>query len=396
VNKDKKKILIFSEYYLPGYKSGGGMRTIVNIVSHFKNTFDFFIVTKDCDGKGDKTPYEGVDYEHWNDVQGAKVFYLNDKNIKLNKIVELIDEVKPDLLYSNSYFSAFNRYLLIINGLNKFKDMPFIIAPCGELSNEPIKLGKFKKHTYLNLAKSLNFHKNIIWKASSEVEKSEMAQVLGSKSKILVAPDMVPDFDFEESGDNKKPEKIIGEAKMVFLSRLNRKKNFNFLLENIGQITGNLTIDVIGPVDDENYWNECLVLIKKLPSNIKINVIGSIPHSEVIETLKKYHYFVLPTQNENFGHIFLEALQAGCPLIISNRTPWLDLEKKKVGWSLPLEKKIWSGIIQKCVDMDEKEYKILSGNAFSFVKKWVSENNIESDTLNLFNVALGVTLSKSA
>ena len=372
------------------------MRTIVNIVSHFKDSFDFFIVTKDCDGKGDKTPYQGVSYSNWNDIEEAKVFYLNDKDIKLNRIIELIDEIKPDLIYSNSYFSAFNRYLLIINGLNKLKALPYIIAPCGELSKEPIKLGKFKKHTYVNLAKSLNLHKNIIWKASSEVEKSEMAQVLGNRSEILVAPDMVPNFDFEEFNDKNKPEKIIGEAKMVFLSRLNRKKNFKFLLEITGQVKGDLLIDVIGPVDDESYWNECLALIKKLPSNIKINIIGSIPHSEVIETLKNYHYFVLPTQNENFGHIFLEALQAGCPLIISDRTPWLELEEKKVGWSIPLEKDLWLKTIQKCVDMNADQYKLLSENASKFVKKWVSENPIEKDTLNLFNYALSNTLSKSA
>lgn len=396
MDKNKKKILIFSEYYLPGYKSGGGMRTIVNIVAHFKDTFDFFIVTKDCDGKGDKTPYKGVNYENWNNIEDAKVFYLSDKSIKLSKMIELIEKVKPDILYSNSYFSAFSRYLLVIHRLQKFKSLPYIIAPCGELSKEPIKLGKFKKNTFVNLAKSLNLHKNIIWKASSELEKSEMKEALGGKSTILVAPDMVPKFDFEEFSEKKKPEKVTGEARMVFLSRLNRKKNFNFLLENIRYIKGNLTIDVIGPVDDESYWNECLALIKKLPSNVKINIVGSIPHSEVIETLIKYHYFVLPTQNENFGHIFLEALLAGCPLIISDRTPWLDLDKKKVGWSIPLEEELWSSIIQKCVDMDADEYQILSKNAFNFVKKWVSENKIENDTLNLFNFALGNTLSKSA
>lgn len=368
------------------------MRTIVNIVSHFKDTFDFYIVTKDCDGKGDKKPYENVSYEKWNDIQNAKVFYLSDKDIKLNKIIELVDEVKPDLLYSNSYFSAFGRYLLIINRLNKFKNMPYVISPCGELSRDTIKLGRFKKNTYLNLAKSLNLHKNIIWKASSEVEKNEMKQVLGSKSRIFVAPDMVPKFEFNDFDGSEKPKKIVGEAKMVFLSRFNRKKNFNFLLENIGKIKGNLTIDIIGPVDDESYWNECLTLIRKLPSNITINVIGSIPHGEVIDALKKYHYFVLPTQHENFGHIFLEALSAGCPLIISNRTPWLDLDKKKVGWSLPLEGDMWANIIQKCVDMDANEYELLSKNASKFVEVWVSENKIENDTLKLFNVALGNTL----
>ena len=55
------------------------------------------------------------------------------------------------------------------------------------------------------------------------------------------------------------------------------------------------------------------------------------------KNLFEYHFFILPTLGENFGHVFIEALAAGCPLIISNRTPWLELEKKGIGWDIPLE-----------------------------------------------------------
>lgn len=387
--RNKKRILIFSEYYLPGYKSGGGMRTIVNTVSHLHDKFDFYIVTKDCDGKGDNTPYPNIEYDEWNDVEKAKVFYFRNKQINLKKIVELIKNIQPDILYTNSYFSIFNRYLLLLNRLNRFKNLPYIISPCGELSKETIQIGKLKKNIYINLAKLANSHKNILWKASSEVEKSQMKRILGTDKRIFVAPDMVPKVFSEKVLEVEKPKKIIGEAKMVFLSRINRKKNFNYILENISEIKGKLEIDLIGPVDDEEYWNEGQRLIKKLPSNIIVNVRGSIPHSDVLKALENYHYFLLPTQHENFGHIFLEALSAGCPLIISDRTPWLELEKQKVGWSIPLEDPAkWQEIIQKCIDMDQNKYTLLSDNSRRFVSKWLKENDLAKETLNLFELAL--------
>jgi glycosyltransferase involved in cell wall biosynthesis len=46
---------------------------------------------------------------------------------------------------------------------------------------------------------------------------------------------------------------------------------------------------------------------------------------------------LLPTLGENFGHSIIEALSAGLPVIISNRTPWKNLMVEGVGADLPLE-----------------------------------------------------------
>ena len=56
-NKSKPKILVLSDYYLPGYKSGGGMRTIVNMVERLRDRFDFYIITRDHYGPLDIVSY---------------------------------------------------------------------------------------------------------------------------------------------------------------------------------------------------------------------------------------------------------------------------------------------------------------------------------------------------
>lgn len=381
---NKKRILIFSEYYLPGYKSGGGMRTIVNIVSRFHDRYEFFIVTKDHDGKSDKQPYKTVKINDWNSIENAQVYYLSKDKITFSKIHELLTKVNPDILYSNSYFSIFDIYLLLLNRLNKVK-IPYVVSPCGELSEDSFKMGTLKKRTFVFIAKILDFNKHIIWKASTEIEKQQIEEILGKNEQIIIAPDLIPKVFYNDFSSSKKPEKIVGSVKLVFLSRFNRKKNFKFILENISNTEGDISIDIYGPIDDQEYYNECVALIKKLPKNVKVMFKKSIPHSEVIETLLKYHFFVMPTQHENFGHIFLEAFSAGCPIIISDRTPWQDLENKKIGWDVPLENDSkWRNVLEKVVRMNQEDYSELSDKSRKFVEDWICENDLDAETNKLF------------
>ena len=301
---EKKRILIFSEYYLPGYKSGGGMRTIVNIVSNLSDLYDFYIVTKDHDGKSDKTPYEDVKINQWNQIGNSKVFYLDRKNTNFSKILELFEEVNPDILYSNSYFSIFDIHLLVLNRLGKLNDIPYIISPCGELSKDSFKMGTFKKKTFIGFSNILRLHKNIIWKVSTEVEKKEFEEIMGKKNKVVIARDLISKTYTETPKFLTKPEKAKGLVKFVFLSRFNRKKNFKFLLENLFTVKGKVEIDVYGPIDDENYWNECLDTIKKLPENILVKYKTINPARTGNRDDEKLPFFYFTDQTRKFWTYF--------------------------------------------------------------------------------------------
>ena len=390
----KPKILIFCDYYLPGYKSGGGMRTIVNMIERLHTKFDFRVVTRDHDGKADKTPYKGVRIDDWNNIGNAQVYYLSQKSINLLKFRELIFEVEPDLIYFNSYFATLAIYVLILRRLTLLPQLSVVLAPCGELSAGALELKSLKKKIFIAHANLLGLYKNVIWKASSELEKREIERVKGSGGKILIAPDLPPRGILEKFSTEMKPRKIAGEAKMVFLSRFARKKNFKFLLEKLSTIEGDLTIDIWGPIEEKSYWEECLEIIKSLPASIKIEARGTIPHENVPEMLLKYHFFILPTLGENFGHVFLEALAAGCPLIISDRTPWLDLEEKGIGWDLELETpEEWTKVLNQCLKMDEVTYSKLSNSARHFVLRWLSDPEIEENTLTVLKSGLTNGLS---
>jgi len=417
----KPFILIICDYYLPGFESGGAMRTIVNMTARLGDEFDFRIVTRDHDGPNNLTPYPGVTIDGWNTGGATPIYYLSRSNVRMPTIRRLIAEARPDAIYLNSFFSPLTVFVLTLRKLGRIPPIPVILAPEGEFSRGALALKPAKKRLYIASAKTTGLLNDLVWKAGSEPEREDILRVLGrmrdntgrnaSVSEraftesarsltlafpptgpvILVAANMPPEMVNEEYVQSDKPEKTAGQSKMVFLSRFMRKKNFNWLLENLGELHGELTIDVCGPVEEKDYWAETQELIETLPSNIRIELKGPVPHDRVGETLMQYHFFILPTLGENFGHVFIEALAAGCPLIISDRTPWRGLELQGIGWDLPLEDPPqWTAVINECVQMDQNEFTRMSQTARRFAVEWLADPGLETANRRVLRSATSV------
>ncbi len=53
--------------------------------------------------------------------------------------------------------------------------------------------------------------------------------------------------------------------------------------------------------------------------------------------LSGHDLFFLPTLGENFGHVIYEALSAGLPVLLSDQTPWGQVNAQGAGWCFPLD-----------------------------------------------------------
>ncbi|MBV9215702.1 MAG: glycosyltransferase family 4 protein [Acidobacteria bacterium] len=383
-------VLVISDYYLPGYKSGGGMRSVVNMVDRFSDRYDFRVLTRDHDGPLDVAPYTSVNINAWNKVGNASVFYISKDRLSMRGVRRIVSKAGPDLIYSNSFFTPANVRLMHLRKFGAVPKSTLIISPCGELSPAALEIKKAKKAAFIRASNVLGFHQNVIWKASSDSEAAEISRALGDQAHILIAPDLPPASFYSARPLPKKPAKSAGAATFAFLSRFARIKNFGFLIDLLRDgIKGNIEINVLGPIEDTIYWDECQRAAKDLSSNIRINVHGAVMHELVVETLAQSDFLISPTRSENFGHALLEALAAGCPLVVSDRTPWRQLQEKGIGWDMPLEDPaVWKAQIQKCMDMDAAEYKELSGNARVFAKEYLSDPRAEEPTRQLFAIAL--------
>src|SRR5439155_3491200 len=133
-----------------------------------------------------------------------------------------------------------------------------------------------------------------------------------------------------------------------------------------------------GPIDDKKYVMECLDMAYGLPANVMVNFCRPLRHSELAQKLKEYHLFFLPTRGENFGHVIFEAMSAGCPVLISDQTPWTNIETFKAGWSLPLNnKQRCAEKIEMVCNMDSETYLKLATNAKEYANTYYGQLNFK-------------------
>ena len=103
-------------------------------------------------------------------------------------------------------------------------------------------------------------------------------------------------------------------------------------------------------------------------------VHGYVDAGEVLATLAAHDVLLLPTRGENFGHVILESLLSGCPVLISDRTPWRGLESQGVGWDLPLEDlPRLRQAVQRLVDMGPEQHAELSWAARRYGVAYVND-----------------------
>ncbi|MEP7076925.1 MAG: glycosyltransferase [Acidobacteriota bacterium] len=387
----KSRIIVFSDSYLPSHTSGGGVWTIVNLIERFADRYEFFVVTRNNDFKTNRQVYDGIRSDAWNDLGNANVFYFSNENLNERKFLALIAEVQPDAIFLNSSLSTPTIKVLRARRKGALDELPLILAPCGELSEAALSLKAYKKKLFLTYANSIDLYRGVIWKATSANERDEVKAVIKKDPEIMIAPDLTPKAILPDYDPAWKTPKATGAAHFVFLSRVMRKKNLGFFLKLLGESgKGNIEVDIIGQLEDQGYWSECLSQIEKFSDNIQVRALGSFPNREALELTARNHFFVLPTLDENFGYVFIEALAAGCPLLISDRNIWSGIEPNQVGWRMPLDRTdLWASALDQCVNMDQQEYDQMSGRCRAYSQELLKQEDAEQANVKVFERALG-------
>ena len=335
----KIKVLILLEYYLPGYKAGGALRSIANLVAQMGEDIDFNIITKDRDS-GDEEPYPDIKVDQWNNIGAARVFYMSPENQTSRRLASIINETEHDVLYLNSFFDpVFTFRPLLARIFNKITKKPIVIAPRGEFSKGALAVKRLKKHIYIIVTKLLGLYHQLLWQASSEYEARDIYKAFAvRRSEIVVAPNVLPFVSKSECDIKVEMEELTEPLKVCFLSRISPKKNLDFALNVVEQLKVPIVFDIYGPIDDAQYWETCKSYIEKMSPSKAVSYKGNVEHNLVIDIFRKYALFFFPTRGENFGHVILESMLAGTPVLLSDATPWRNLEKLGLGWDLSLDK----------------------------------------------------------
>ncbi|HEX8321745.1 glycosyltransferase family 4 protein [Longimicrobium sp.] len=365
-------VLALVDYYLPGYKAGGPLRTLANMVEQLAGSVRFRVVTRDRDC-GDDQPYPGVPAGAWQEVGGAQVLYLAPGQLGPAGLRRAL--AGPyDVLYLNSLFSPrLTLAPLLLRRAGGIPRRPVVLAPRGELHPGAMGTGSWgralpravdarfpsprnlKKRGYIATARGLGLLDGVVWQASSEEERADILRHAGPGATVRVAPDLsAAPVPVASAG---RAEKRAGELRAAFLSRIAPKKNLDGALRMLRGVRGRVRLDVYGPVEDGAYWDGCQALIAGLPPGVSVHHHGSVAHERVPAVLAESDVLLFPTHGENFGHVIVEAMVQGCPVLISDQTPWRGLEARRAGWDLPLDgPEAFTRALQRLADMDAQEH----------------------------------------
>ena len=134
-----------------------------------------------------------------------------------------------------------------------------------------------------------------------------------------------------------------------------------------------INLTIYGSKEDHNYYNECLELIRKLPNKIKVYIKNHIKNESVQNTLINHDLFVLPSRGENFGHVIIESLSAGLPVMISDKVFW-KADKKGGIMKLSLKEDIWAREILKWSNLSKENLFLKKKAALMVAQNYIKKN----------------------
>jgi glycosyltransferase involved in cell wall biosynthesis len=165
-------------------------------------------------------------------------------------------------------------------------------------------------------------------------------------------------------------------------------KNLEFALNALSKVKFPIVFDIYGPIEDEKYWHLCKELIDKLPTQIDVNYCGAVTPDQVSAVFSGCDLFLFPTRGENYGHVIAESLSAGTPVLLSDQTPWRDLNRDQLGWDLPLDMDAFAEKVEKVARMDaESRLNWRKQVAISSISKINNKQDI-ANNLALFQFAI--------
>ncbi len=378
----KKRILIFYDHFYPAYKAGGPVQSLVNLVRNMYDEFDFYIVCKPYE-MGETTVLSNIEMNKWTSWENkASVFYWSYSFTKRGELKNIIGYVQPDYIFINGLYSFYFNILPLYYSY-KIRTVKVILSARGMLHPGALAQKATKKKLFLFLLKVSGVHKKISWHATDEKEKEFVQKKIGKQNRIIVAGNFA---------NTLKPLSLItkqpGQLILGTIALISPMKNHRAVAEALLANSSCVTWHIYGGVKDEQYWNECKKVIEQLPPNINVVYHGLLEPTQLQKVLETIQVFIMPSESENFGHAFAEALSAGKPVITTNTTPFTELTNEKAGIVVDIDQlpNQLQTAIQKFVAMDNAEYEQYSSNAAKFINRFISVEKLKVQYNTLFSI----------
>lgn len=369
---NKPVVLLCYDFFYPGFKAGGPIQSLTNLINVLQGTFDCKVLTSGYDLYSDEV-YEQVQLNEWNTVTlpgttyTIDIWYAGKSKPSLGDWKSIIIQCKPAFIYLNGMYSyRFVLLPLLAKRLyNRYQSPTYILSPRGMLQRGSIGGKSAKKRIYFSLIRLLGLMKYVRWHATNEEEANDILLNINTKAEYIHIAANVPKEPFALP---RQIEKKAGRLNIVYLSLIAEKKNLLFLLELIKSAGDRVSLDIYGPLKDPAYWQKCKGLVDTMPN---VEYKGEVLPPNVQSIISQYHLLALPTKGENFGHALYESLSVGRPLLTSYFTPWNNLEEAGAGWNIDIDSiESAEAVINQVIAMGQEQFDQYCANALQLAKDY--------------------------
>ena len=239
-------------------------------------------------------------------------------------------------------------------------DTPYIISIHGMLDDWSMAQRKLKKQIYLALSarKLLENAHAVHCTAQAELDQSKRYYPKGTGVVVPLLFDIdpylaLPGKELAQQAFNIDPNKPV----VLFLSRVHVKKGIHFLIDaaKLLKDKGTEAQYLIAGTGDNDYEQQLQTQIKTLGLENTVRLLGMVRGTEKVSLYQAADLFALPTSQENFGFVLVEALACNTPAITTRFVDiWPELEDS--GSSLIVEQsaEVFADTIEKLLDDDTK------------------------------------------
>lgn len=307
------KILHIVPSYKPAYIYGGTITAVAGLCeSEAQLGHEILVFTTTANGKEELAVLmdepqcvDGVKVHYFKRITKDHTHFSPTLLIALWKIAK-----KVDAIHIHSWWNLVTMPAVFICWLRGVK--PFF-SPHGMLSNYSLENRK-------SGVKAL-FHKSIgrfllrqtILHATSQQEAQEGRKLIPNWRYILAfnIVELPPLKNYRADGSN-------SIFKLVFLSRIHPKKGIELLFEALSLVEFPFLLQIAGKGDD-SYEASLKKLVVQYQLTDSIVWLGWLNGEEKYRLLAEADLFVLPSFNENFAMVVVEALAVGTPVLLSDQ-----------------------------------------------------------------------------
>jgi glycosyltransferase involved in cell wall biosynthesis len=209
---------------------------------------------------------------------------------------------------------------------------PYVVSAHGMLDDWCMAQGAMKKRLHLALASGRMLNRAKAVHCAAEEEARQVAQRTTAPMRVVALPmDLAPFSAMPGPAMAREKLGLRHETPtLLFLSRLHPKKGAEHAIDALHHLRSQgVDADLIlaGPPQDEAYAASLRERVARHQLDGHARFVGMVDGALKISLYQAATALVLPTSQENFGFVLLEALLAGTPVVTTRGVDlWRELE----------------------------------------------------------------------